>query len=67
MDGLNSELARPTVVKRIDPSYESLAMEDRHHVIPVLALFRGTVDLELEAKVEELLGPLAVGDQLVER
>src|SRR5579871_1148763 len=64
---LNVQLSRLAVVDGLDAPDHTVAAQDREHVVAVLALRLRNVHLEAVAKVPELLGPVAVVDELVER
>src|SRR5438105_1632527 len=59
--------AGPAIEDRIDPPDQLLAVEDRQHVVAVLALRGRDVDLDPVPEPPELLGAVAVVDQPVER
>ncbi len=66
MDSVHNQPLLLAVVGRVEATGQRVAVEDREHVVAELPTLLGDVDLDAEAKPEELLGPGSVGDQVVE-
>src|SRR4051812_39736831 len=63
----HAELARLPVVHRLDTADDTVAAQDRQHVVAVFALRLRDVHLQPVAEPPQRLGPVAVGDEPVER
>ena len=65
--GVDVQDAGLAVEERVDAADQLVPVEEREDEVAVLALRLGDVDLEPEAEAEQLLGAVAVVDELVER
>src|SRR3954451_12661051 len=63
----HAELARLPVVHRLDTADDASPAQDRQHVVAVFALRLRNVHLQPVAEPPQRLGPVAVGDEPVER
>src|SRR3954463_4718686 len=66
VQGDDVELLAFAVDREVGAGDEAVAVENRQHEVAPLALRLGRVDLEAVAEAEQLLGPRAVAEQVVE-